>query len=238
VTKDYYVVLGVDADASPEQIQAAYCHWAAVAQNNPEVGSTRPLEELQRAYLVLADPERRRAYDTRSQTSPRAEPFRASAPSPSPAAQPEISLRESFASARPSFEELFDRWWSNSSLLTRPKAERVESLTLDIPISAEQARAGGHATILIPARAQCPACGGHGAVGLYQCWHCGGHGSITGDYPLELSYPAGIGNQHMLQVPLCSFGIDNFYLTVRFRVTATDAVVPGSEERPNGQKAA
>ena len=228
MTTDYYVVLGLDTDASPEQVQAAYCHWASVSQSDPNVRSTKPLKELQRAYLVLAHPERRRAYDARRKASSRPEPFRAPAEEPRRGSTFDVSLRESFPSARPSFEELFERWWSNTALVTRPKAEQVESLTLDIPLSPEQARSGGHARILIPARAKCPACSGHGAVGVYQCWHCGGHGSITGDFPLELGYPAGIANEHVIQVPLAGYGIDNFYLTVRFRVTRSEDAVQDS----------
>ncbi len=120
---------------------------------------------------------------------------------------------------RPSFDELFDRLWSNFSLLTRPKEEQLESLTLELPLSREEAMNGGQARILIPARAECPACGGRGGVGGYECWRCQGHGAITAEYPLDVPYPAGIVSEYVVQLPLEGFGIGNFYLTVRFRVT-------------------
>src|SRR5437588_3758906 len=129
------------------------------------------------------------------------------------------SLRESFASYHPSFDELFERFWSNFSLLTRPKAEQVESLTVEIPISSEEALNGGCARVLVPARVECPLCEGHGSVNGYECWQCEGQGGITADHPIQLGFPAGIGNEYSAQVPLSEFGIDNFYLTVRFRVT-------------------
>jgi hypothetical protein len=44
---------------------------------------------------------------------------------------------------RPLFREMFDSLWINFEPLTRPKAERVESLTLDVPLSFRQAFAGG-----------------------------------------------------------------------------------------------
>lgn len=110
---------------------------------------------------------------------------------------------------------------SNFALMTRPKAERLASLTVDIPLTREEAAAGGRARIMIPARARCPACRGHGMLGLYECWRCQGRGAITADYPLELRYPAGILNQYVVQVPLDRFGIENFYLTIRFRVGGT-----------------
>ena len=63
------------------------------------------------------------------------------------------SLRESFATYHPSFDELFDRFWSNFSLLSRPKVEQVESLTVEIPLSAPEAMRGGQTRVLVPGRA-------------------------------------------------------------------------------------
>ncbi len=223
MTPNLYDVLGVDAEASPEQIQAAYVHWARQVAPDRDTPLTQPLKELQAAYAVLANPERRREYDSRAQQRPasnKAEPFRAPEPSARPPSK-EYSLRDSFASAHPSFDELFDRFWGNFSELSRPKAEHIESLTLEIPLNPEAAQAGGCARVLIPARARCPACSGRGALGVYQCWQCEGHGSITADYPVDLTYPAGIVNEYAVQVPLTQFGIENFYLTVRFRVSAS-----------------
>lgn len=221
-----YAVLGVDANASPEQIQAAYSHRARELWPDPDAPVSAGFRELQDAYSVLGHPERRRVHEQRAAAaSPRAEPLRPASTGAEPiersgGGQPiQASLRESFAEFHPSFEELFDRLWSNFTLLTRPKAERVESLTVEIPLSPEEARCGGQARILIPARAQCPACQGHGAIGPYECWRCQGHGAITADYPLDVDYPAGVLNQCLVQVPLSRFGIENFYLTVRFRVT-------------------
>jgi DnaJ-class molecular chaperone len=213
----HYLVLGVDADASAEQIQSAYAHWAAQLQSQTPVEPPAELKELQRAYSVLAHPERRRAYDAQLAQSPsEAEPLRAPQP------LREISLRDSEAEFNPSFEELFDRFWSNFSNVSRPKAERIEGLTVEVLLMPEEARAGGATRIMIPARAECPSCLGHGWIGLYECWQCSGHGAITADYPLEVSYPAGLVNEYSVQVPLSQFGIENFFLTVRFRVSGTD----------------
>ncbi len=212
MAKDPYVTLRVDRDATPEQIQAAYKHWAKKIQPSEDLPPTEEMRDLQQAYTILGHPQRRESYERRH----RPEPLRASA------RHREVRLRESFACFHPSFDELFERFWSNFDLMTRPKAERIESLTIEVPLTPEEARAGGEARILIPARAQCPACFGHGAVGFYQCWHCGGQGSITADYPVELAYPPGVVNEHTVRVPLEKFGISNFYLTLRFRVSATE----------------
>lgn len=66
---DPYAVLGVARDATPDAIKAAYREL--VAKYHPDRHQGNPLEELaaaklaeiNRAYEILSDPERRAAYD-------------------------------------------------------------------------------------------------------------------------------------------------------------------------------
>ncbi len=214
MARDHYRSLGLEPDASPEQVQAAYTHWSKELQPSQESAPTDELRQLQDSYSVVAHPQRRRAYDSRQ----KAEPMRASVAEPQPTREIHLLDSAKATDAHPSFEELFDRFWANFDLMSRPKAEQLQSLTIEVALSQEEARQGGHARILIPARAQCPACLGHGAVGFYQCWHCEGHGSITADYPLDVPYPARLANDHAVRISLEQFGIRNLYLTVLFRV--------------------
>jgi hypothetical protein len=57
-------------------------------------------------------------------------------------------------------------------------------------------------------------------VGWFECARCAGSGRISGEFPLILNFPPGIVNNHVIQVPLDDFGIENFYLNVNFRVDA------------------
>lgn len=63
--KDYYVVLGVDRKASQDEIKHAYRRLAR--KYHPDVSKESQAEEkfknLQEAYEVLKDPEKRAAYD-------------------------------------------------------------------------------------------------------------------------------------------------------------------------------
>jgi curved DNA-binding protein len=65
VARDYYEVLGIGRDASPDEIQAAYRRLARA--NHPDVNSDPAAEdrfkEVNEAYHVLSDPEMRRRYD-------------------------------------------------------------------------------------------------------------------------------------------------------------------------------
>ncbi|HOX02063.1 MAG TPA: DnaJ domain-containing protein [Candidatus Paceibacterota bacterium] len=235
MSKNYYLILGIAADASREDIKNAFRRRALELHPDRSGLGSGPFQDLQEAYSVLGDPERRRRYDreldpqpTRRSgsrippepmTSPgsRGEPFRPVEPA---SGFREVSLAESFQTYRPSFEELFDRFWSNFESIHRPKSERLESLTMEVVLPRAEAERGGRVRVWIPGRLECRGCGGTGSVGAYQCWRCEGHGALLTEYPLELEYPAGVRDGYAVQVPLARYGIDNLYLTVLFRVSA------------------
>ena len=63
--KNYYVILGIDSDASEDQIRKAYRFL--VREYHPDVNSSVEAEEIfrdiQEAYEILSDPNQRRTYD-------------------------------------------------------------------------------------------------------------------------------------------------------------------------------
>jgi len=98
----------------------------------------------------------------------------------------EVSLTHSFQTIQPSFEQLFDRLWSNFTLLTRPKAETIESLNVEIILSPEEAFRGGQVRVFIPSQFKCPACEGRGGARAFRMlalqWKghcCGGISSFS-----------------------------------------------------------
>lgn len=234
MSRNYYVILGVASNASVEEVKSAFRRRARELHPDTSGLESGPFLEVQEAYGVLSDPERRRRYDASFRPSPvRRRPW---GPSPEPltkqrrAAEPlrpvetassfqDIRLAESFAGFTPSFDELFDRWWSNFDAVSRPKAEKLESLTVEVVVGFDEARFGGRVLLQIPARATCPVCGGQGAVGRYACWQCEGQGALTADYPLEVEFPPALRDGYTVRIPLTRLGIDNFYLTVLFRVS-------------------
>jgi molecular chaperone DnaJ len=224
VAKNYYLILGVSPDATPNQIKAAYRDRAKEFHPDLYGGGQRPFLDVQEAYCVLSDAGQRHTYDralrdlrgraTRGAYRP--EPLK---PQSDPVDLGEASLVRSFRSFTPSFDEIFDRLWGNFMSLTRPKAEQIESLNIEIVLTPEQAARGGHIRVLVPARALCPTCEGYGGVAGYECAYCAGEGFLSGEYPVLVSFPAGIVNGYIVRLPLDGFGIRNFYLTVHFSAT-------------------
>lgn len=79
--KDYYGILGVPKDASRDEIRRAY--RSLVRKHHPDrnegdLASEEKLKEINEAYGVLGDPEKKKAYDAlRKVSPPRSEaPFR------------------------------------------------------------------------------------------------------------------------------------------------------------------
>jgi molecular chaperone DnaJ len=230
--KNYYLILHLSPQSTADEIKSAYRLRALEIHPDLSGFGGEQFLELQEAYAVLSDPARRAVYDREAEEIPvrrgtvarpaesvimrrrSAEPLIGA---PRPVGVERISLFRSFETFLPSFDEMFDRLWSNFESMTRPKEERLESLTVDVPLSPQEAFAGGAVRMLIPSRLTCPVCRGQGSVGHYECGRCGGRGVVTVEYPVAVSYPAGLQQNYMVRLPLDRLGIHNFYLTVRFR---------------------
>jgi curved DNA-binding protein len=75
--KDYYAVLGVARDADADEVKKAYRKLAR--RHHPDVnkdaGAERRMSEVNEAYAVLSDPEKRAAYDQIGRGRRDGEPF-------------------------------------------------------------------------------------------------------------------------------------------------------------------
>ena len=226
--KNYYIVLGIPATSSQEDIKTAYRRLAKEFHPDRYGEGHSPFQTIQEAYSVLSDPARRRAYDGIREHQRLTGPYGIKVgrivpeplvPGQGPIDLGDASLTRSFENYRPSFDALFDRILSNFEESRRSKAERPEPVTVVVPLTPDQAFRGGHVRLTLPARISCPNCRGAGGVGYYECWRCGGAGFMTGEYPVMISYPPGISDSQIVQLSLDRFGIRNLYLNVRFRIS-------------------
>jgi molecular chaperone DnaJ len=225
MAKSYYAILGVSSTATADEIRSAYRRLAKEFHPDHYAGDSEIFRNIQEAYAVLADVERRRRYENSIRRAPVREPAKGTRyPEPEPLIPEEkpvdigeISPVRSFRTFAPSFDEIFDWMWDNFSSLGQPKSARIQHLTLEVPLTADQALRGGTARVMVPARAPCPTCRGYGGVGPYECSHCAGEGAISGEVPISISFPPGLTQDHAVVISLDRFGLRNLQLAVLFR---------------------
>mgnify|MGYP001182245501 CR=1 FL=1 len=173
--RDYYEVLGVSRDADLQEIKSAYRKLALKYHPDRNPGNKEAEErfkEAAEAYSVLADAEKRAAYDRYGHAGV------GGAAAAGPAGfDPGI-----FADFTDIFGDFFgfgDLFGTAARRRTRP--QRGEDLRYDLEIEFEDAFRGMSAEILIPREETCPRCQGSRAepgAGLVTCPVCRGRGEI------------------------------------------------------------
>lgn len=220
--KNYYVVLGVSRDESSAGIRSAYHKLAR--RMHPDTAGPADItrfQEINESYEVLSDPDRRRAHD-RDFGAPELVPqmpVRRQASSWSIAPEP-ISLFGQPGETKPSFEAFRERYLRNFTGRNMPKAERAESLTLDVALSPAEAFYGCTVPVGVPVFAACSECGGTGQVFLFRCLECAGSGLSEEQRELDVHVPPRVQPGTVLDVPIEMFGINNLYLRLHFSISA------------------
>jgi DnaJ-class molecular chaperone len=230
MAKSYFAVLGVSSEASSEEIRSAYRRLAKEFHPDHFDGGSARFRQIQEAYSVLGNARKRKEYEN-SRAKPEvkrpAGPARYPEPEPlipgqGPMDMGDIAPLRSFRTFTPSFDEIFDRLRDKFFSPNPSPAGRVQNLTLEVPLTRQQALRGGNARIMVPARAVCPTCGGYGRVGPYECNRCAGGGVIAGEMPVAVAFPPGLARDHAVVISLERFGIRNLHLTVLFRPSHAD----------------
>ena len=127
---------------------------------------------------------RRRAHD-RDFGQPERFTENAARPKPRPwsiAPEP-ISLFGQPGQTKPSFDAFRERYLHNFTGWNMPKAERAESLTLDVARSPAEAFHGWTIPVGVPVFGTCSECGGTGQIFLFRCLECAA--AINSNYGRE-----------------------------------------------------
>jgi DnaJ-class molecular chaperone len=210
--KDYYLILGVPRSESPSGIRARFRDL--VRTRHPDVVGARgtsAFQEITEAYEILADPAARRLYN--------AELARREGPPAVDRLEPLADRRRDPASliaephtVRPSLEALVDRLFRNFTGVGVPKAERPESLTVEVVLTPEEAGRGVVVPVGVPALDRCPDCGGAGHVWSFPCRTCGAQGLIPTERIIGVTIPPLSRPGAVIEGPLHGLGIRNLYL--------------------------
>lgn len=226
---DHYELLGVDRNATDDEIKRAYRKLARELHPDANPGDERSearFKEVSAAYEVLRDPERRRRYDTFG-TDGRGGPGRGG---PGPGGF--------------DFGDLFDAFFSGSfgggpsGPPRAPDTEAVIELDLaaaafgttstieaELPSTCEDCEGSGCEPGTHPSRcpscegtgevrqvrrsilgqlvtaAPCPSCAATGQVIASPCASCRGEGRVRATRHIEVEVPAGIDDGQRLRLP-------------------------------------
>lgn len=155
--RDYYEVLGVSKQASDDELKKAYRKLAR--QYHPDVNPDNKKEaeekfkEVNEAYEVLSDPQRRAQYDQ----------FGHAAFDPS-----QGGGANGFGGNAGGFGDIFDMFFGGQSPFggggRRQGPEKGSDLRFDMEITFEQAAFGAEIEIQLPRTEDCPSCQGTGAA--------------------------------------------------------------------------
>jgi molecular chaperone DnaJ len=197
--RDYYEVLGVQRGASDADLKAAFRKLAMKHHPDRNPGDQdceHRFKELNEAYDVLKDGQKRAAYDRFGHAA-----FEHGAGMGGGA-----GFGAEFASA---FADIFDDLFGmGGARRSRGSGrERGADLRYNMEISLEEAFVGKTAQIRIPTSVTCEACSGMGAKAGTKpraCATCSGHGKIRhaqGFFTLERTCPACHGRGQVIENP-------------------------------------
>src|SRR5919107_1066077 len=196
--RDYYEVLGVNKDASEEEIKKSYRKLAM--KHHPDRNPDNPkaeehFKEAKEAYEILTDANKRAAYDHYGHAGVDASAAGAGA---------------GFGGFSDAFGDIFSDIFGGGGR-SRSTVFRGADLRYNLEISLEDAARGTETRIRIPALEECETCKGTGAkpgTQPTQCTTCNGHGQVRmqqGFFSIQQTCPTcrGAGQRITDPCPTC-----------------------------------
>ena len=232
--RDYYEVLGVPREASPDQIRSAYRKLAMDSHpdhhpNDPDAEAT--FKEAAEAYEVLGDPDKRSRYDRYGHSGLSGTGF------------------HEFTDINDIFE-MFGDILGGSNLFSQifggggrgRRVRRGPSLRVAVEISLEEAARGATKTLAIRRHEMCSECQGSGArpgTRPVTCPTCGGHGQVLraqGMFRIQTVCPKCRGRGQHIETPCATcHGSGRVRATRDLTVTVPAGVDNGMQLRLEGQ---
>jgi molecular chaperone DnaJ len=167
VKRDYYEVLGLPRDASPEDIRKAFRKLAFQyhPDRNKDDGASEKFKEVNEAYEILSDADKRAAYDRFGHSGP-----------------------EGFFGGRgfegfdfSGFGDIFEAFFGGTGTTARQTSRRGNDLRYTVSLTFEEAALGCEKEIEISRTELCSTCHGTRArpgSQLTRCNTCGGTGQV------------------------------------------------------------
>lgn len=162
--RDYYEILGVPRNATQEEIKQAFRRLAR--KYHPDVNKSPDAEErfkeINEAYMVLSDPEKRALYDRYGHAG--------------------LEGQVTFPQDLDDIFQIFNDLFADLGMWTRVhRPTRGRNLHVTLPLSFEEAVFGGEREIRVQREEPCPTCHGTGlpsGVRPVVCPTCQGRGVV------------------------------------------------------------
>jgi curved DNA-binding protein len=237
--KDYYKMLGVSRTASADDIRKAFRKLAR--EYHPDVAKNKAtaenkFKEINEAYEVLGDPEKRKKYDALGANWKQGAEFQpppgwAGARGGRAGSQQGGDFEFQFGGTGFSdfFEQIFGAAGANrggfrgrSSVPEEQFESRGEDVESDIMVSLHEAVHGSIRPITLQRRRACERCRGEGHVGAAPCPVCRGSGETVKVENYKVKIPPGVKEGQRLRLagqgePGSGPGVaGDLYLRVRF----------------------
>ena len=177
--KDYYKTLGVDKNASQDEIKSAFRKLAKkyhpdLNKDNPEAANK--FKEVGEAYSVLSDDNKRKMYDQFGSAA-------VDGSSPNPGAEAGFGGFSGFdASGFGGFDDIFDSFFGGGfggfGGSTRTRARRGADVLMQMKLKFNEAIYGTEKKINLDVIEDCSECDGKGGFHEKTCSTCNGRGTV------------------------------------------------------------
>ncbi len=196
--QDYYEILGVDRNATEKEIKAAYRKLARKWHPDLHTGKDKEqaeekFKQINEAYEVLSDPEKREKYDRLGARWQDGQDF-----SPPPDMEG-FHFYTTTGNSVSGFSEFFETLFGGGDLFgrtarnyRRSRPVRGQDVETELEVTLEEIYRGGERTLQLSGREICPACGGTGNIQNSFCSRCGGLGELSTGRSLAVKIPPGV----------------------------------------------
>jgi len=172
--RDYYEILGVARGASDDDLKKAYRRLAIQLHPDRNPGNKQAEErfkEVNEAYQVLSDPERRSQYDRFGHSA-----FQG------PQGQGPFGGFDFSQGFEEVFSDIFGDFFGTGRGRARSRSRRGDDLRYDLEVEFEEAARGTEKVVRFQRLTLCEACNGTrargGSTGARQCPNCRGTGQV------------------------------------------------------------
>ncbi|MFC1897442.1 DnaJ C-terminal domain-containing protein [Chloroflexota bacterium] len=192
--KDYYSILGVNREANEREIKQAYRRLAR--KHHPDVNpgddsAEAKFKQINEAYEVLSDKEKRQKYDQFGGQWQYADQFAQAERQQTP-----FWNFNQDGAQRIHFEEgldsLFGDLFRSGTRNRRARSKRGQDIDYSVEVTLEEAYHGTKRTIALQSERPCTGCQGTGRIQNMPCSACRGSGVVSDVKRLEVKIPPGV----------------------------------------------